>query len=174
MALVLIPATEAALLVDATPNPTDRVVRRGSRAVLGRGVVRPFRRDDRNDFANSEGLALVQSCVGQILAMRGSTEFIQGELEWDPDRGSLLHLLRHQKSTLVLQELGRTYIVDALRTWEPRVIVRNVRVTREKGVNGEATVLLIRLVYDVIKTNVPGNAVLFAGVNQNVSLPLAA
>jgi phage baseplate assembly protein W len=174
MALVLIPATEAASLVDATPNPIDRVVRRGARAVLGRGIVRPFRRDDRNDFANAEGLVLVQSCVGQILAMRGSTEFIQGELEWDPDRGSLLHLLRHQKNTLVLQELGRTYIIDALRTWEPRVIVKNVRVTRETGENGEETVFLIRLRYDVIATNVPGNAVLFADVGQRVSLPAAA
>jgi len=170
MALVIIPATEASVLVDATPSPTDRVVRRGSRAVLGRGVVRPFRRDDRNDFANAEGLALVQSCVGQIIAMRGSTEFVQGELEWDPDRGSLMHLLRFKQNTLVTQELGRTYLVDCLRTWEPRVIVKNARVTREAGPNGEETVLLIRLLYDVIATNVPGNTVLFSNVQQALSL----
>lgn len=174
MALVCIPATEPSVLADATPNPLDRVVRLGSRAVLGRGVTRPFRRDGMHDFANADGLALVQSCVGQVLGMRGSTPFLLGELEWDPDRGSLLHLLRHKANTLVLQELGRTYVIDALRTWEPRVIVRNVRVTAEKAPNGDETVLLIRLSYDVIKTNVPGNAVLFAGVNQNVSLPMAA
>ncbi len=174
MALVLIPRTEAAALVDGTPNPSDRNLRRASQSVLGRGVVRPFRRDDKNDFANAEGLALVQSCVGQIIAMRGSTVFLQGELEWDPDRGSLLHLLRHQKNTLVLQELARTYITDALRLWEPRVIVKRVLTSRDKGANGEETVLTIRLRYDVIATNVPGNAVLFADVSQNLSLPLAA
>ncbi len=174
MALVLIPATEASVLVDATPSPTDRVVRRGPRAILGRGITRPFRRDDRRDFANAEGLENVKACLGQILAMRGSTEFIQGELEWDPDRGSLLHILRHQKNTLVLQELGRTYVIDCIRRWEPRVVVKQVRISRENGVNGEPTVFLIKLVYDVIATNVPGNTVLFADVGQSVSLPLAA
>ncbi len=170
MPLVVIPQTEAFALVDATPSPSARIVRRNPRGVLGRGLVRPFRRDAQNDFASAEGLALVQSCIGQIVAMRGSSDFILGELEWDPDRGSLLQILRHQKNALVLQELGRTYVVDAIRNWEPRVRIKAVRITREKDPEGQETIMLIRLVYDVISTNVPGNQVLFADVEQNLSL----
>lgn len=173
MALVVIPATEASVLLDATPSPTDRVTKLSSN-VIGRGLVRPFRRDDKNDFANAEGVELVKSCVGQILAMMGSSEISEGELEWDPERGSLTYLLRHQKNDLVLQELGRVYVVDALRRWEPRILIKAASVTREKAENGDETILLIRLLYDIISTNVPGNTVLFADIKQTVTLPMAA
>lgn len=174
MSLELIPATEAFALVDGTPSPLDRAIKRASNVVLGRGVLRPFRRDDKRDFANADGPALVRACVGQILGMMGSNERVQGELEWDPERGSLLYLLRHQKNSLVLQELGRVYVISALERFEPRVIVRRVAISREKASTGQETVFLIRLVYDVISTNSPGNVVLFSGIDQSVLLPLAA
>lgn len=174
MALQVIPATEDSVLVDATPSPLDRVIKRDASVVLGRGLLRPFRRDDKKDFANAEGVTLVKACLGQLLAMHGSNEMVQGELEWDPERGSLLYLLRHQKNALVLQELGRAYVIDAIRRFEPRVIVRACTITREKGRDGLETVFAIRLVYDVISANVPGNEVLFSGIDQTVLLPLAA
>jgi hypothetical protein len=170
MALVVIPPTEASAFVDATPSPLDRVVKRSSN-VLGRGILRPFRRSDKRDFANAEGVELVKACVGQILGMQGSSERSEGELEWDPERGSLVYLLRHQKNAIVLQELGRAYVIDALRKWEPRVSVKAVTITREI-IDGEETGFLIRLRYDVISTNVPGNEVLFSDVTQEVTLPL--
>lgn len=173
MALVVIPATEAAVLVDATPSPLDRVTKLSSN-VTGRGLIRPFRRDDKNDFANAESVELVKACVGQILGMMGSSEISQGELEWDPERGSLTYLLRHQKNDLVLQELGRVYVIDALRRWEPRLLVRAASVTREKTDSGDETILLIRLLYDIISTNVPGNNVLVKDVKQTVTLAMAA
>lgn len=170
--LAVIPPTEASVLVDASPSPRDRVVKRSSN-VLGRGPVRPFRRDDKNDFANAEGEDLVRSCVGQILNMRGSTPTTQGELEWDPDRGSILFRLRHQKNDLIRQELARQYVIDALRRFEPRVVIKAVTCAAEE-LNGAEQILAIRLRYDVISTNVPGNQVILSDVQQTVLLPLAA
>ncbi len=49
---------------------------------------------------------------------------------------------------------------------EPRVVVTSVRATRERQ-DGE-NVLAIRLRYNVISTNTPGNDVILAGVEQTV------
>jgi uncharacterized protein len=90
---------------------------------LGFGLLRPFRRDQKADFAAAGGGALIRSAVGQILGTVGSSDFTQGELPWRTEFGSLLHLLRHQKNDRVLQELARVYVVDALKRWEPRVVM---------------------------------------------------
>jgi phage baseplate assembly protein W len=91
---------------------------------------------------------------------------MQGELPWRTEFGSLVHLLRHQKNEAVLQELARVYVVDAFKRWEPRVQVTSVQVTRERD-RGE-NVLAIRLRYNVISTNVPGNNVILGGLEQTV------
>jgi phage baseplate assembly protein W len=133
---------------------------------LGYGLLRPFRRDGRSDFAADGGEAVVRSAVGQILGTIGSSDYTQGELPWRTEFGSLLHLLRHQKNDRVLQELARVYVVDALKRWEPRVVVTSVVVARETQ-DGE-DVLAIRLRYNVISTNVPGNNVVLSGLEQSV------
>jgi phage baseplate assembly protein W len=135
-------------------------------AFLGFGLLRPFRRDQKADFAAAGDEAAVKSAVGQILGTIGASDFTQGELPWRTDFGSLLHLLRHQKNDRVLQELGRVYVVDALKRWEPRVIVTSVQVAREEH-DGE-NVLAIRLRYNLISSNVPGNNVVLSGLEQTV------
>lgn len=133
---------------------------------LGFGLTRPFQRDGRADWAAAGGEQLVRSAVGQVLGTIGASEIIPGEVPWRTDFGSLLHRLRHQKNDGVLQELGRVYVVDALKRWEPRVVVTNVRITREQH-DGE-NVLAIRLRYDVTSTNLPGNSVILSGIDQIV------
>ena len=138
------------------------------REFLGFGLLRPFQRDGRADFVAAGGDALIRSAVGQILGTIGATDVAPGEVPWRTDFGSLLHRLRHQKNDSVLQELGRVYVVDALKRWEPRVVVTAVRVGREQH-DGE-NVLAIRLRYDVISTNTPGNNVILPGIDQIVHL----
>jgi phage baseplate assembly protein W len=135
---------------------------------LGFGLTRPFQRDGRADFAAAGGEQLVRGAVGQVLGTIGSSELTPGEMPWRTEFGSLLHRLRHQKNDSVLQELGRVYVVDALKRWEPRVIVTDVHVTREQH-DGE-NVLSIHLRYDVISTNTPGNNVILSGIEQVVRL----
>lgn len=96
----------------------------------------------------------------------GSSDFTQGEVPWRTEFGSLLHLLRHQRNDAVLPELARVYVVDALKRWEPRVVVTSVQVTRERQ-DGE-NVLAIRVRYNVISTNTPGNNVVLEGLEQMV------
>jgi phage baseplate assembly protein W len=84
------------------------------------------------------------------------------------DFGSLLYRLQHQKNDSVLQELARVYVVDALKRWEPRIIVTTVTVLREQQ-DGE-NVLAVRIRYDVISTNSPDNNVILSGVDQAVRL----
>jgi phage baseplate assembly protein W len=133
---------------------------------LGFGLVRPFQRDAR-DFAAAGGEQLVRAAVGQVLGTVGASENTPGELPWT-EFGSLLHRLRHQKNDSVLQELARVYVVDALKRWEPRVVVTDVRVHREQH-DGE-NVLFIRLRYDVISSNTAGNNVILSGIDQTVRL----
>jgi uncharacterized protein len=135
---------------------------------LGFGLTRPFQRDGRADFAAASGEQVVRSAVGQVLGTIGSSEITPGELPWRTDFGSLLHRLRHQKNDSILQELGRIYVVDALKRWEPRVLVSDVRITREQ--HGGENILAIRLRYDVISTNTPGNSVILSGIQQTIRL----
>jgi uncharacterized protein len=135
---------------------------------LGFGLLRPFQRDGRADFAAAGGEQLVRSAVGQILGTIGASDLTPGEVPWRHDFGSLLHRLRHQKNDGVLQELGRVYVVEALKRWEPRIVVTRVRIAREQH-DGE-NVLAIRLRYDVISTNTPGNNVILSEIEQTVML----
>ncbi len=132
---------------------------------LGFGLLRPFQRDGRSDFVADGGERLVRSAVAQILGTIGASELAPGELPWS-ELGSQLYRLRHQKNEHVLQELARVYVVDALKRWEPRVVVTATHVTRERldGVN----VLAIRIRYDIISANTPGNNVVLASIEQTV------
>ncbi len=162
------------LLPSTTPAPSTATEPRrdlglpGERDFLGYGLLRPFRRDRKADFAAAGGEALVRSAVGQILGTMAGSEHTQGELPWRTEFGSLLHLLRHQKNDAVLQELARVHVVDALKRWEPRVQVTSVLVTRERQ-DGE-NVLAIRLRYNVISANTPGNNVLLRDLEQVVAV----
>lgn len=155
---------------DRAVTPLDRAFKLGRAAHLGFGLVRPFQRDEKNDFANTGGAALVKSAVGQILGTRAGSDFTQGELAWNTEFGSLLYMLRHQNNDVALQALARTYVVEALRRWEPRVLVKDVEVTRESTADGGENVLSIRLTYDIINANVPGNQVLLPNVTQDVAI----
>lgn len=110
-------------------QPTESVDLRRSPAAfsdpLGTGLVRPFRRTERGDFATASGEPLVGSCVGQVLG----TE--ENSLPWRPEFGSRLYLLRHAPIDVdVTPELARVYAEEALRRWEPRARIGGCRVAQ--------------------------------------------
>jgi phage baseplate assembly protein W len=135
---------------------------------LGFGLLRPFQRDGRADFVAAGGEALIRSAVGQILGTVGASEITPGEVPWRTDFGSLLFRLRHQKNDAVVQELARVYVVEALKRWEPRIIVTDVTVGRVRR-DGE-DVLAIRLRYDVISTNTQRNNVILPNVSLTITV----
>jgi phage baseplate assembly protein W len=134
---------------------------------LGYGLVAPFRRDKKRDFAAAGGEELVRSSVMQVLGTVGASEFTQGEIPWRTELGSLLSLLRHKKNDVVLRELARVYVRDALRRWEPRVVVTGLDIQR---LDPEGNALSLRLRYQVIQCNVPGNRVILGPLEQTVEV----
>jgi phage baseplate assembly protein W len=134
-----------------------------------RGVLRPFRRDRKADFAAGSGEPLIRSAVGQILGTMAASEFTPGELPWRTEFGSHLHLLRHQKNEVLLQELARVHVVDALKRWEPRIRVTSVQITRERD-RGE-NVLAIRLRYAIVASGSAGGGMVTESVEQTVVVP---
>lgn len=134
-----------------------------------RGLLRPFRRDRKADFAAGSGEPLIRAAVGQILGTMAASEFTPGELPWRTEFGSGLHLLRHQKNDALLQELARIHVVDALKRWEPRIRVTSVQITRERD-RGE-NVLAIRLRYSIAATGSAAGGIIVENVEQMVAVP---
>jgi len=132
---------------------------------FGFGLTIPFQRDRQRDWAAAGGEALVRSAVAQVLGTVGASDFTQGEMPWRTEFGSLLHLLRHQKNDVALREMAKVYVQDALRRWEPRIMV-----TRLDAERLDDSALVLRLRYNVIQRNVPGNQVLLEGIEQTIAL----
>jgi phage baseplate assembly protein W len=151
-------------------SPFDRVIKTQDSAWLGAGLVRPFQRDGKSDFANSSGVALVKACIGQILGTQAGSNFSQGELPWRTEFGSLLHTLKHKRNDAALADLTRTYVAEAIRRWEPRVRLKHVEVTRDVSELKNENVLSIRLRYDIVASNTAGNDVLVRDVAQTVTV----
>jgi phage baseplate assembly protein W len=129
-------------------------------AVLRRGLLLPFRRDRRNDFANGVGVEKIKSNVRMILGT------MQGEIPWLPSFGSQLHRLRHQNNSPILENLAFIYVVDPLRIWEPRARVTRVEVTREPRR------LLISPSFDAVDTTGAGATITLAS-NLSTTIPLS-
>lgn len=137
---------------------------------LGFGLLTPFRRGPA-DFVAGGGDDHLKSVIGQVLGVRASSDFTEGELPWRPEFGSLLHLLRHRNNDQVTAELARVYVVEALAKWVPQVRVKEVQIDRVAATDpAERNVLLVSLTYDVIGLNRPGNEVLFPSLSTTVIL----
>lgn len=148
------------------PSPANT-----SQPFLGSGLLRPFVRDQKNDFANSVGVDLIKACVAQILGTFASDPngTMQGEIPWRPSFGSRIYLLKHRKGPM-LNELARHYALEAIQQWEPRVTISSCVASFDE----DTRTLLVQLRYNVISQNVAGNNVLFQDVDQDVTIPLAA
>jgi phage baseplate assembly protein W len=93
------------------------------------GVLAPFRRDKKRDFASGTGADLLRTKVTQALMTEGTTPRSAGELPWRTELGSGLTLLRHQRNDAAIKELARVYVRDALRRWVPQAELVSVETT---------------------------------------------
>lgn len=96
-----------------------------------RGLLAPFRRDRKRDFASDDGDELLASKVLEVLATEGATARSSGELPWRTAFGTPLQLLRHQNNDVALGELARVYVRDAFRRWLPEATLLAVAVDRD-------------------------------------------
>lgn len=101
---------------------------------FGSGIVTPFQRDAKGDFANASGMRLLKDDIGELVGIIGPTATKPGELAWDPDRGSQIHSLLHRRVHLdMTRALAEQYLSSAVRRYEGRVIVGPATVTEEEG-----------------------------------------
>ena len=155
------PTTPGAAPSQGLPSVTD---------ALGFGPVRPWRRDQKLDWASAKGQKLVASAVGQVLGTRASSDYTQGEVPWRTEFGSLLYLLRHRNNTPTTRELARVYASQALARWEPRLRVTGVAV-KSQEVQGLGNVAVaVRVRYDVLAGQQPGSGTILTGQEAEVAL----
>lgn len=96
----------------------------------GVGLVLPFQRDGRGDFAHAYDEKLYASEMEMILTTQGDSPASIGELPWRTSFGAGLHRLRFMPNSVATRELARTMIQKSLKRWMPEVIVRNVGAQR--------------------------------------------
>jgi phage baseplate assembly protein W len=96
-----------------------------------RGLLSPFRRDRKRDFASDDGDALLASKVMQVLGTESASASASGELPWRTAFGTPLQRLRHMNNDVALAELARVYVRDALRTWIPEVALMSALAARD-------------------------------------------
>lgn len=136
---------------------------------LGSGLLAPFQRDGKGDFAHASGARLVGSTIAQIVATRAQSAKAGGELPWRTNAGSWIHLLRHRNNTPAFRETARVYIQSAIRRWEPRVEVLDVTAVEPDRIN-ELNKPVIRIRWRLIERNTPSNRVLFGPESTEVEL----
>lgn len=160
----------------ATPTTSRPYATRVGRDFLGFGLVRPFRRDLTGDLVAASDVDLVKACVEQVLGTRASNDAgtNQGELPWRPRFGSLLHVLRFRNNDALMQRYAQLYVADALKRWEPRVVLRSVLAEVGDASGQKGNVLYIRLRYDILDGNTAANQVVVSNVDQTISFQRAA
>lgn len=158
------PVTPAIDSDPGTVAETGRSLRSGSigSGITGRGILLPFRRNMRSDFASGEGVELVRSAVRLVLGTVCGSDTTQGELPWRTEFGSLTQLLRLRNNSPALAELARHRVVEPLALWVPSVRVREVIVQQ----NGETMSLTVR--YDLVDPI--GTKVVVPGLETRVSV----
>jgi phage baseplate assembly protein W len=122
---------------------------------LGNGLIIPFERDGKNDFANASGRANIESALQLILGTKGSSGFTQGELPWRPEFGSVIHHLKLQPNNPGLREQAHHFVVEAVQRWDRRIEITNVDYNKNDSTNE----FFIVVTYDIVEQNSTDNAV---------------
>lgn len=125
---------------------------------LGRGLALPVARRGGADYVNASGGKLVSMALRQIL----NTD--RGEMPWNPLFGTNLRRQKHKLLNEDFQNLVRSELSRAIREFEPRVQVVSV------SVQAKGTTATIRVEWQIIERNVPGNQVLVGPDSVEVSI----
>ena len=124
---------------------------------LGKGLKFPFRFERRSggaqvSTATSLEQAHIHESILQILGTRPGERFMR------PEFGSRVRDLVFEQNDTVLKALLRHWIIDAITRWEKRVYVTDVSFD-ESPVSKDQNLLLVRIAYRVIQSQISGNMV---------------
>jgi hypothetical protein len=123
---------------------------------LGKGIKFPFQFNviggTETSVAVSEKYDHINESIQQILGTS------PGERAMLPEFGSRLRELLFEPNNAVLKALARVYVIDAIKRWEKRVIVKEVYID-DSPYNLDQGLLNIHINYVVIQHQVEGNLV---------------
>lgn len=97
---------------------------------LGRGLAFPFQVNARGEIGLSSGARDVEQSIRIILGTR------PGERVMRPEFGCRAHELLFEPRTIATETLLKRYVSEALRRWEPRIIVLAVNVFTSQEMDG--------------------------------------
>lgn len=118
------------------------------KVVLRRAVLaHPFRFNGSGDVAVVYDAEAVAVEIRTILGIFAATPNGRGEVEWDPERGSVVDRLRHMADDVATRELAKFYVVDALTKYIPAIVLRSATIDTRQHDSGIA--LVISLTYDI-------------------------
>jgi phage baseplate assembly protein W len=116
---------------------------------LGQGIAYPLRVNSRGGIAVARHEEKVRQSMRVILGTQ------RGERLMRPNFGANLKSLVFAPNNAATANLARFYVEEALRTWEPRILVDEVHVQNDNQ-RGQ---LLIEIRYRIKATNEPQNLV---------------
>lgn len=88
---------------------------------FGCGIICPFQRDGKGDFANGCGLPLLKSDIGELIGIMGPTATQPGELPWNMDLGSRVFQMKHRSMNVEMtRATAADFIEGPVRRWEKR------------------------------------------------------
>ena len=116
---------------------------------LGQGIAYPLRVNSRGGIAVARHEEKVRQSMRVILGTQ------RGERLMRPNFGANLKSLVFAPNNAATANLARFYVEEALRTWEPRILVDEVHVQNDN----QGGQLLIEIRYRIKATNEPQNLV---------------
>ena len=87
------------------------------------GVLLPFVVTSTGDVANGNGCDLAIAKVTLVLGTR------PGEIDWRPDFGCGIHLLRHQNNTDMLAAMAGIHVRKSFADWLPSYVLTAIKPT---------------------------------------------
>jgi phage baseplate assembly protein W len=115
-------------------------------------ITQPFQYSENDDLKVADKTDLIQSRLEQLLMTRASGEGQFGELMFNPNMGSLLHLLKHQRlPTVHLKDLAIYYIRTAVSKYMPELTIVSVEISTTKISGSIALNINIKWQYNNLK-----------------------
>lgn len=128
--------------------------------IYGKGLSFPFRFVRRSggvsvSVATSQDHTHIHESMRQILGTRRGERFMLAEY------GSRLHELTFEQNTVVLHGLIHAYVLEALRRWEPRIVITDITISDPESAADDTDrhMLQVYITYRLIQSQVEGNFV---------------
>jgi hypothetical protein len=100
----------------------------------GHGIICPFQRDGKGDFAHADGLDLLRSDIGELIGVIGPTTQQPGELPWNTELGSRVLTMKHRGLHAEMIRATADQLVSApVRMWEKRARARSTEVVVDEN-----------------------------------------